>query len=283
VPLLITADDAGASIEVNDAIRQSCVNGHVNSVAFLVNLPDFSDAVERVAPCVPHHSVHLNLVEGRPLALTSESPLVDESGWFRYQGSQLLLAYYRSSRATRARMASDIRTEMAAQLTAFAELFPGEVAVDSHQHTHMFPFVLPQVLAAAGDLDVTVSRLRWPVERIGLRSALTSGGAKAMALSAMAIRGRRHLIDSPVQAHTHAFCGVVHTGHMTLPIAQAFLTQVSGLPAAELAELLLHPGGGDHVTPAWERSTALREFYTSPWRGRELRLAQDPALAVPPD
>lgn len=280
MPVLITADDAGASLEVNEAIRVACTDGHVTSVAFLVNLPDFGDAVERVAPCVSHHSVHLNLVEGRPLALGPDSPLVDDAGWFRYQASQLLTAYYRSNSATRARWSRDIRAELAAQVTAFTVALPGPVAIDSHQHTHMFPFVLPQLLAAAADLDVKISRLRWPVERVELGDLFRAGGIKALALNAMAARGRPLLSHSPAMATTHDFCGVVHTGHMTAEVAQRFLDRVSGLPASELAELLLHPGGGTDLTEAWLRARPLRDFYTSPWRAHELALAMDSRLAI---
>ena len=277
--LLITADDAGASVEVNESIRRSCTEGHVNSVAFLVNLPDYVDAVERVAPCVTERSLHVNLVEGRPLALAADSPLLDGEGWFRFQGSTLLSAYYRSSSSTRARISADIRTEVAAQLQAFAETFPAPVAVDSHQHTHMFPFVLPQVLAAAKDLGLPISRLRWPTEHVSPRDALSGGGVKALALTAMARRGRHHLAGSTVATTTHAFCGVVHTGHMTVDVARGFLDRIAGMPSGELAELLLHPGGGEHVTQAWARTPALREFYTSPWRRRELTVASAPELA----
>lgn len=280
--LLITADDAGASLEVNESIRRSCTEGHVNSVAFLVNLPDFDDAVERVAPCVGERSLHLNLVEGRPMALAPDSPLLDSEGWFRFQGSGLLTAYYRSSRSTRARMGADIRAEATAQLQAFTAAFPGPVAVDSHQHTHMFPFVLPQLLSAARDLDLPISRLRWPVEDVSPRDALSAGGVKALALAAMARRGRGHLDGSTVERTTHRFCGVVRTGHMTVDVARRFLARQAGMPSGELAELLLHPGGGDHVTAAWARAAALREFYTSPWRMRELEVACDAAVSPAP-
>lgn len=276
--LLITADDAGASLEVNEAIRRSCVDGYVNSVAFLVNLPDVHDAVERVGPRVSERSLHLNFVEGRPLALGSDSPLVDAEGWFRHQSAGLLAAYYRGSGRMRARISADIRAETVAQLRAFQAFFPGPVAVDSHQHTHMFPFVLPQVLAAAESLGLAISRLRWPVERLTARECLSVGGVKAMALAAMARRNRTLIRGAGVQGTTASFCGVVHTGRMTSEVVARFLSETARMPASELAELLIHPGGGVEITEAWARSHALRDFYTSPWRGRELDLAQDAEL-----
>lgn len=279
MPLLITADDAGASIEVNEAIRRSIVEGHVNSVAFLVNLPATEDAFDRVGPRIGHRSVHLNFVEGRPLALESDSPLLDSEGWFKYQASQLLVTYYRGSKAKRARIAADIRRESVAQLEVFFRQFPGPLAIDSHQHTHMLPFALPPIIAAATDLDVPVSRLRWPVEKVRISESLSGGGIKALALRAMATSGRKHVRESVVEGTSRAFCGVVHTGHMTLPVVQRFLRHIDGLSPEESAEVLLHPGGGQTVTDAWARSPALRDFYTSPWRDSELLLARDPALS----
>ena len=100
-----------------------------------------------------------------------------------------------------------------------------------------------------------------------------SGGMKALALSAMASCGRRHLRGARVEATTKDFCGVVHTSRMTGDVAARFLRRASGLPVSELAELLRHPGGGQTLTPAWQRSQPLRDFYTSPWRNRELDVA----------
>ena len=50
--VLLTADDAGARFAARGEVRSS---------------------------------VHLNVVEGRPLALTSASPLVDDDGHFKFQ------------------------------------------------------------------------------------------------------------------------------------------------------------------------------------------------------
>ena len=84
--VLLTADDAGASTEVNERIEEACDRGFVNSVSFLTNTEAFSDAVSRFsARGEVRRSVHLNVVEGRPLALTSASPLVDDDGHFKFQ------------------------------------------------------------------------------------------------------------------------------------------------------------------------------------------------------
>ena len=119
----------------------------MNSVAFLVNLPDFEDAVERVAPCVPERSLHLNLVEGRPLSLSPDSPLLDADGWFRYPGiATCSPPYYRSSGCHAERASAPTSEPKPHHNSArFSAAFPAPVAVDSHQHTHMFPFVLPEV------------------------------------------------------------------------------------------------------------------------------------------
>jgi chitin disaccharide deacetylase len=292
--MLFTADDAGASPQVNEAIRRACTEGRVNSVAYLVNLPWFADAVERMSGTGTQRSLHVNLVEGRPLALAPDSPLVDADGFFARQSTGLLLAYYGADARLRARMAQDIRAEIAAQLDAYVAGFGSDepIALDSHQHVHMFPFVLGEALSAATDLDLVISRLRWPVERMSWRNGLGLRGStylpantvKVLALRAMAVRNRRALEEHRVPADTltGAFCGVMHTGHMTAAVVRRFVAgSAARVESDRVAELLIHPGGGDELTDAWRRSPALRAFYTSPWRGRELALACDPALVLP--
>jgi chitin disaccharide deacetylase len=292
--MLFTADDAGASPQVNEAIRGACTAGRVNSVAYLVNLPGFDDAVDRLSGTGAGRSLHLNLVEGRPLALAADSPLLDADGYFAFQSTGLLLAYYRGDASRRERMRQDIRTEAAAQLEAYATGFGSRapVAIDSHQHVHMFPFVLGEVLSAVADRGLEIARLRWPVERASWRNGLGLRGSahlpanlvKVLALRGMAAHHGRTLDAHAVRGDTltGAFCGVMHTGHMTAEVARRFLAgPAASVPPGRVAELLIHPGGGDEVTDAWRRSSALCAFYTSPWRARELALAEDASLPLP--
>ena len=143
--VLLTADDAGASVEVNDRIEEGCERGFINSVSFLTNTEAFADAVQRFSPRGGvRRSVHLNVVEGRPLALTSSSPLVDDAGFFKYQAARLLIAHLLAGGALRSAIERDIRTEWKAQIARFLDEFGDKqpLNIDSHQHVHVAPFAL---------------------------------------------------------------------------------------------------------------------------------------------
>jgi predicted glycoside hydrolase/deacetylase ChbG (UPF0249 family) len=65
--LIVTADDFGAAIEVNEAVEQAHRDGVLTAASLMVSAPAAADAVTR-AKTMPRLRVglHLVLVDGRP-------------------------------------------------------------------------------------------------------------------------------------------------------------------------------------------------------------------------
>lgn len=299
--VLLTADDAGASVEVNDRIEEACERGFINSVSFLTNTEAFADAVQRFSPRGEvRRSVHLNVVEGRPLALTSDSPLVDEDGYFKYQAARLLLAHRFASRSVRTTIEGDLRTEWAAQISRFLDAFGDDqpLNIDSHQHVHVAPFALDPLVSAVRDLKVRVNELRLPRETVLPRITahtlrhgyLSLNLVKYLLLRRQSLEGFARLEkghddifesqDSNRRFSTN-FSGVLCTGHMTADACQRFAAKapLRGSGAA-YSEILVHPGGGQMPTDAWRHTPALDAFYRSAWRSVEMETACDPMWAA---
>src|SRR4051794_34141552 len=82
--LIVTADDFGASLAVNDAVEQAHRQGILTSASLMVAAPAAGDAVAR-ARRLPALKVglHLVLTDGRPLLPARDIPaLVGRDGNF---------------------------------------------------------------------------------------------------------------------------------------------------------------------------------------------------------
>ncbi|MDO8310263.1 MAG: ChbG/HpnK family deacetylase [Actinomycetota bacterium] len=290
--LYLTADDAGSSPEVNAAIARACTVGYVNSVSYLVNLPAFDEAVDLVGS-IPHvrRSLHLNAVEGRPMALTRASPLVDDDGFFRHLGAGLLMRHATASRRIKAAMEENLAVEWSAQIRAFRAAFGNDTPlnVDSHLHVHHAPFALSALFRAADDVGVSINEMRiareHPLPGISPHTLrygyLSPNMAKWAFLSWASRRAERSLsAASPRPRVPAAFCGVVTTLHMAEESCRRFLSRTDlDDDADSFVEILIHPGGGQCLTEAWRRSKALARANQSPWRAREAALAASPMWA----
>jgi hypothetical protein len=82
--LVVTADDFGLSLPVNDAVEQAHTHGILTAASLLTGAPACDDAVER-ARRLPQLGVglHLALVDGRPVLPCDQVPgLVGTNGRF---------------------------------------------------------------------------------------------------------------------------------------------------------------------------------------------------------
>ena len=270
-------------------------------MSFLTNTEAFSDAVSRFAHRGEvRRSVHLNVVEGRPLALSSASPLVDDDGYFKYQAANLLVAHRFASGEMRSEIEADIRTEWAAQISRFLDEFgDGQpLNIDSHQHVHVAPFALGPLVAAVRDLKVRVNEIRMPRETVLPRITshtlrhgyLSLNLAKYLLLRRQSSKGLARLENGhddifesqdPNRRFSTSFSGVLCTGHMTTDACQRFAAKAPLMVSeAGYSEIFVHPGGGQRPTDAWRHTPALDTFYRSAWRSAEMDTACDPMWAA---
>ncbi|CAA7616557.1 hopanoid biosynthesis-associated protein HpnK [Magnetospirillum sp. SS-4] len=156
--LIVTADDFGRSLPVNDAVEDAHVNGILTAASLMVTEAARDDAVRR-ARALPSLGVglHMTLVDGVPALPPSEIPdLVDANGHFTLDLVRL---------GTRIYLSRTVRNQVAAEIRAQFELFKATglplAHVDSHHHYHLHPTVFDLMLDLAVEYGAPGIRIPW--------------------------------------------------------------------------------------------------------------------------
>ena len=159
------ADDYGISVGANSRIENCLENGVLNKISVLPN-GETTDFKERLSSGAEMVSLHINLVEGRPLSDTGQiGLLINQSGYFKYSFAGLFLLSLSSKRKE---FEKQIYKEIQSQIK-FWKNTVGEnvsVSIDSHQHTHMIPLIFKTLIRVIEDEGVDVSYMRIPDEPI---------------------------------------------------------------------------------------------------------------------
>ena len=243
--LVVTADDFGASSNVNAAVMRAHHEGALTSASLMVRGDAAVEAV-RVAREMPSLGVglHLVLAQGMPAAPASEiRSLVTRSGRFP---EQPVLAGFRHAWAwCRRRGRAELAREIEAQLAAFAATGLPLGHVDGHLNMHLHPMVLPTLVALAPRYGIRAMRLTRDDlgfalahdPRHRLRKRTESLIFRALAAYA-APRLRAAGILAPVQVF-----GLHATGHVDEAYVQALIPRLG----PGVSELYCHPAAGDPV------------------------------------
>jgi hopanoid biosynthesis associated protein HpnK len=154
--LIVTADDFGLALPVNEAVERAHREGVLTAASLMVGAPAAADAVAR-ARRMPGLRVglHLVVVEGRPLLPASALPdLVDARG-------ELPTALF----------AAGLRffLHAGAQFEAFRATGLRLDHVNAHNHMHLHPTVLGICLRVGPDFGMRAVRVPWePLPRSGV-------------------------------------------------------------------------------------------------------------------
>lgn len=275
------ADDFGVSIEQSKRILACHTDGVLNSISILPNAGDLGGALallnEVDTDCKIRRVLHLNFVEGKPLAGEGKVPLlVDKEGFFDKSFVTLFCWDYTAGKKKRTALKKQISDEIRVQLRAVTIEHDFQItAIDSHQHYHMIPLIfdcLMEVLKEEAFRDVKIRAIRLPVDPI--KPLLTAGNpvkkppvinlVKWLILKTSADRNlkilRRKGLEVPV------FFGIFYTCEMKWDVVNALLPKYKAYAEQKGAplELMFHPG---NLTAAYEMLDARRgvlwEFYTS--------------------
>ncbi len=287
--IIVSADDYGLSEGITTNILDAVDNGAVSSVSIIANGDGFEHAIREYRKRRGLSlTVHLNLMEGRPLYPIDQLPdLVDEQGAFCHSFQSLYLLHLRADSARRQKICGQVRAELRAQLERVASCVEPQcdLRVDSHLHVHMIPFVFDVLMELHDELHFEYVRcLAEPffLAFNGLDSLRNYAGlniAKHAILKAFARRALPHLRSRGI-SHCRHFIGVLFTGNMCEEAVNAALARLEGRCSAdELVEILLHPGG---AAPGeewiWDGKPSFRNVYYSPWRARERDTLKSPAF-----
>jgi hopanoid biosynthesis associated protein HpnK len=159
--LIVTADDFGLSLEVNEAVELAHRKGILSAASLMVAGPAAADAVRR-ARRLPTLRVglHLVLCEGQPvLPRNLVSRLIGADGRLRSDMARLGLAIAVDPEARR-----QLHYEIEMQYEAFRETGLPLDHVNGHKHYHVHPVIAHYAIAVGGRYGLT--GLRVPSEPI---------------------------------------------------------------------------------------------------------------------
>ena len=235
-PLIITADDFGADMAVNEAVEHAHRHGILTAASLMVAAPAAADAVAR-ARALPGLGVglHLVLVDGVPALPPSRVPgLVGPDGRFRPNMARAGVDFLRPS------VRRQLAAEIAAQFEAFAATGLPLDHVNAHKHFHLHPVVAALLLDIGPRFGMRA--VRAPIEPAAILARIeptpTPFSARLATLYAhrLAARLRRAGLRVP-----GAVFGLRWTGHLT-PARLAAL--IPHLPAGTV-EIYAHPATRD--------------------------------------
>ena len=236
--LIVTADDFGAAVAVNDAVERAHRDGILSAASLMVAGPAAADAVVR-ARAMPSLRVglHLVLVEGKPVLPADKVPdLVDSTGHFRTDMARAGAAMFFFPRV-RAQLAAEIE----AQFAAFAATGLPLDHVNAHKHFHLHPTIARLMVEGAKAHGARGARVPLePQDVLGRIEAHKPSGVVALtAPFARALRGRfrRAGITAP-----DAVFGLAWSGAMT---GKRLAGLIEHLPEG-LSEIYAHPATGPY-------------------------------------
>ena len=160
--LIVTADDFGADISVNDAVEHAHRHGILTAASLMVSGAAAADAVAR-ARAMPALGLglHLVLVDGTPMLPATQVPdLVDGAGRFRANMAAAGVNFLRP------KVRRQLAAEIEAQFAAFAATGLPLDHVNAHKHFHLHPTILSLVLTIGRRFGLAA--MRAPVEPLGL-------------------------------------------------------------------------------------------------------------------
>ncbi|MCP1270403.1 hopanoid biosynthesis-associated protein HpnK [Acetobacter cerevisiae] len=230
---IISADDFGLSVEVNEAIEIAHRDGLLSTASLMVAGPAANDAIER-AKRLPTLGVglHLVVIEGASVLPHQCLPLVTgPNGWFSSSQLGLGVDYF-----FRPEGRKELAAEITAQFEAFARTGLRLDHANAHKHMHLHPTV--------GRMMIDIGR------RYGLRAVrvpleppepLYAAGTYTDTLGDAALRRWTKLLRHQARAAgmaTNDWCfGLAWSGHMTPDRVAALAAH---LPEG-VSEIYFHP------------------------------------------
>lgn len=276
------ADDYGVTAEQSERILDCYRNGRLNSISVLPNTPALGEALEVLNRADPDGTdirrvLHLNFVEGKPLAGAENVPqLVDSTGCFDKSFEHFFLWNYIAGGARRREVIRQLKLEIAAQLRIVTHTYDYRItAIDSHQHYHMIPIVfdsLMEVLAEKEFDHIRICQIRIPVDPTAplMHSARMRRGVpkinwvKWCILKLYADRNRKILKSRGIEVPV--FFGIFYTCEMKREVVETLLPAYRAYADKrnQCLELMFHPGNltANHELLD-ERKNELAEFYMS--------------------
>ncbi|MEO5586383.1 MAG: hopanoid biosynthesis-associated protein HpnK [Novosphingobium sp.] len=261
--LIITADDFGLSVEVNEAVELAHRQGILTCASLMVTGPAAQDALRR-ARRLPNLGVGLHLaLYDAPAACPEPSRIAPDGQTLGMDSTGTGIALMLSGKARAA-----ARREIAAQFDAFRQTGLQLGHLDGHWHCHQHPAILALAIEAGQPLGLRAVRV--PYEPHGFSRRVAGGGGMQLGRLAhvlghfpLALEMRRQLRRARLR-YNDSFFGKNDAG----AVDEAMLARMIAALPGGVTEAGLHPAAGHwagpHNLPAdWQPATELAAL-TSP-------------------
>jgi chitin disaccharide deacetylase len=258
--VIFTADDFGASAEVNAGILRAHRQGVLRGTSLMVAAParDAAVAAAREYPALDV-GLHLVVCKGQSVLPPARlNGLVDSGGRFVENPVRGGMRYF-FNRGLRAKIADECRAQIELHLKLVGYLNH----IDGHLNFHVHPVICDIVIDLAAEYRVPCIRL--PREPVFTTLALERDNAlrklvEAVIFRALSRRARRKMIECGIKSTDWLF-GLHQSGNLT---EHYVLDVIARLPSG-LTEIYTHPaarlGGSSRPPEAAEREV---EILTSP-------------------
>jgi predicted glycoside hydrolase/deacetylase ChbG (UPF0249 family) len=229
--LVVNADDVGLHPGINTGAVEAHNEGIVTSVSLAATGAAFDHAVCLLAQA-PRLGigVHLTLVGEAALSPAGSLPTLAPAGRLPSHFSSFFARLHAGCIGQ-----GEIERELAAQIERVLNSGLHVTHVDSHQHVHLHPRILPLAARLAAEYGIKGIRAPRRVRpAFGLRPALLALACARAGRLASALRSPSFLV------------GTRNPGRLD---ARQLTSQLEGLPPGD-SELVCHPGTGDAAIAA---------------------------------
>lgn len=175
--LIVTADDFGRCLPINEAVEDAHRNGILTAASLMVGGDALDDAVAR-AKANPTLAVglHATLVDGKPVLPPERIPdLVEADGRFTSRVVAIGTRIYFDRKVQ-----AQVRAELRAQFEAYAATGLAFDHVDSHHHYHLHPTVFRILLELAVEFGVPAIRIPYEPPLASFRARGDQFGKRMM-------------------------------------------------------------------------------------------------------
>ena len=175
--LIVTGDDFGFSLSVNEAIEEAHRHGILSCASLMVGAKAARDAVDRARRLSSLRvGLHLVLVDGSPILPPRVVPdLVTKKGEFSSHLVRAGINFFFRKQAKR-----QLEDEIRAQFQAFLETGLPLDHVNSHHHMHLHPTILGIILRVGRDYGMGAVRFPYEPPLLSWRASRKRLGRKIL-------------------------------------------------------------------------------------------------------
>ena len=234
--LIVTADDFGVDIKVNEAVERAFTDGILTSASLMIGAPAAADAIERARRLKGLAvGLHVTLADGKPLLPPKRIPgLVDREGRFRNDLFRSGVRWFLSP-SVRHQLAAEI----SAQFAAFVRTGLVLDHVNAHKHLHLHPTIGQLIIRIGRGYGLRSLRIPHEPRRIVARADPKHAVPRALQQPMLSLL-RRKAMRAHLMVNDHVF-GLAWSGALT----EARLLALIPLLPPGISELYAHPATAD--------------------------------------